>query len=153
VALDPLRYRFRVRCLPAEAFRLWTAAADAWWPMATHSVSGESDAQLVIEPRQGGRIFERLRDGRELEWGAVVVFDPPGRLVCDWLVGDTRTQLEVRFHGESDDTTVVEVEHRGWESFGEEEGPARRGSNDGGWTAVIPRYVALCADADPDSES
>jgi uncharacterized protein YndB with AHSA1/START domain len=145
VALDPLRYRFRVDCPPEEAFSLWTAGASAWWPMATHSVSGERDARLVFEVRQGGRIYEVLPDGSEYDWGEVLVCEPPHRLVCSWLVGETATELEVRFEGDQAEGTSVDVEHRGWDSFGDE-GSDRRERNDGGWSAVLPIYSALCAD-------
>jgi uncharacterized protein YndB with AHSA1/START domain len=144
--IDPLRYSFRVECPPEDAFRLWTAQAGVWWPMTTHSVSGQDGARLVIEPHSGGRIFERLPDGREFEWGKVAVFDPPGLLVCEWLIGDTPTELEVRFEGETDGATLVELEHRGWERFGDE-GPERRETNRGGWDGVLALFVVHCGDS------
>jgi uncharacterized protein YndB with AHSA1/START domain len=139
----PLRYRFRVACPPDRAFRLWTASAAVWWPMATHSVSGRRDSVLVIEPGAGGRIYEQTADGQEFSWGTVLAWEPAGRLVCEWLVGDTPTELEVRFAADGDGGTVVEIEHRGWERFGEAGGD-RRDLNDKGWSGVIPRYVAAC---------
>jgi uncharacterized protein YndB with AHSA1/START domain len=87
--------------------------------MATYSVSGRHDAVLVIEPGGGGRIYEQTADGQEFAWGTVVAWEPPTRLVCEWLVGDTPTELEVRFTTDADSGTVVEIEHRGWERFGE----------------------------------
>jgi uncharacterized protein YndB with AHSA1/START domain len=140
----PLRYRFRVACPVERAFQLWTANAGVWWPMATHSVSGRSDAVLVIEPGVGGRIYEQTAGGQEFSWGRVVVWEPAGRLVCEWLVGDTPTELEVRFAGDGEGGTVVEIEHRGWERFGEA-GPGRRDQNAQGWSGVIPQFVAACA--------
>jgi uncharacterized protein YndB with AHSA1/START domain len=139
----PLRYRFQVAGSAERAFELWTANAAAWWPMATHSVSGRRDAVLVIEPGAGGRIYERTADGREFSWGTVVAWEPPARLVCEWLVGDTPTELEVRF-ADGDGGTVVEIEHRGWERFGEA-APGRRDQNARGWSGVIPGYIAACA--------
>jgi hypothetical protein len=85
-APGPLRYRFSVDCEPDDAFRLWTLSFGLWWPMATHSSSGERDATLTIEPREGGRIVERSADGREFDWGRVALWEPPHRLVCDWYV-------------------------------------------------------------------
>jgi Activator of Hsp90 ATPase homolog 1-like protein len=140
---EPLRYRFRVACAPREAFRLWTAAVGAWWPISTHSVSGEPDATLVLEPWVAGRIFERLKDGQEFEWGTVMVFEPPERLVCEWMVADLKTELEVRFSGEQDGGTVVELEHRGWDQIGDE-ATVRRDANAVGWEGVLPFYVAAC---------
>jgi uncharacterized protein YndB with AHSA1/START domain len=111
--------------------------------MATHSVSGHRQATLVIEPGAGGRIYEQSPDGREFAWGRVVIWDPPGRLVCQWLVGETATDLEVRFVPEPDGATVVEIEHRGWERFGAA-GADRRGMNDQGWSGVLTSFEQAC---------
>ena len=113
----PLFYRFRVQCPAERAFQLWTGSAGVWWPMATYSVSGRHDAVLVFEPGGGGRIYEQTADGQEFTWGTVVAWEPPARLVCEWLVSDTPTELEVRFTTDADSGTVVEIEHRGWERF------------------------------------
>ena len=139
----PLRYRFRVACPVERAFQLWTASADVWWPMATHSVSGYREAALVFEPRVGGRIYEQSPDGLEFPWGHVMIWEPPDRLVCQWLVGKTTTDLEVRFVPEPDGATVVEIEHRGWERFGKA-GTDRRGINERGWSDVIPGFERAC---------
>ena len=53
------------------------------------------------------------------------------------------TELEVRFAADGDGGTVVEIEHRGWERFGEAGGD-RRDLSDRGWSGVIPLYVAAC---------
>jgi uncharacterized protein YndB with AHSA1/START domain len=143
VTADPLRYRFRVGCPVERAFELWTESAGVWWPMATHSVSGRPDSVLVIEPGPGGRVYERTADGQQLSWGRVVAWEPPARLVCEWLVGDTPTELEVRFAADGERGTVVEIEHRGWERFGEAGGD-RRDRNDRGWSRVLPLFAAAC---------
>ena len=140
---EPLRYSFRVSCPVERAFQLWTARAGVWWPMATHSMSGRPDSVLVIEPGAGGRIYEQTADGRQLPWGMVLAWEPPRRLVCEWLVGDTPTELEVRFAPGAAGATLVEIEHRGWDRFGEA-GSDRRDLNDQGWSDVIPLYVASC---------
>ena len=111
--------------------------------MATHSVSGRRDSVLVIEPGAGGRIYEQTAGGEQFSWGTVVAWEPPGRLVCEWLVGDTPTELEVRFAPDADDATVIEIEHRGWERFGQA-GTDRRDQNDQGWSGVIALFVAVC---------
>jgi hypothetical protein len=143
VPIDPLRYRFRVECPKHEAFWLWTGRAGTWWPMATHSVSGEREAALAFEPRTGGRIYEQTPDGLEFLWGHVVIWEPPDRLVCQWLVGETATDLEVRFVPEPDGATIVEIEHRGWERFGEV-GTDRRDVNERGWSGVIAAFQQAC---------
>ena len=51
----------------------------------------------AISPGAGGRIYEQAADGRQFAWGTVMAWEPASRLVCEWLVGDTPTELEVRF--------------------------------------------------------
>ena len=140
---EPLRYRFGVGCPVERAFELWTVGAGVWWPMATHSVSGRRDSVLVIEPGPGGRVYERTAGGQQFSWGTVVAWEPPVRLVCEWLVGDTATELEVRFAADGESGTVVVIEHRGWERFGEAGGD-RRDRNDRGWSGVLPLFAAAC---------
>jgi hypothetical protein len=55
---EPLRLAFRVACPPEHAFDIWTRRTSLWWP-ADHTMSGEDGLDVVIEPRVGGRIFER----------------------------------------------------------------------------------------------
>jgi uncharacterized protein YndB with AHSA1/START domain len=97
----------------------------------------------MIEPGVRGRIYEKSPDGEQFDWGRVLVWEPTERLVCEWLVGDTATELEIRFIAESDDATTVEIEHRGWERFGRA-GPERREDNAQGWSGVIPEFVHAC---------
>src|SRR5258707_15746437 len=114
----PVRFRFRVGCAVGRAFLLWTGSAGVWWPMATPWVRGSGDSVLVIEPGAGGRIYEQAADGREFSWGTVVAWEPPSRLVCEWLVGDTPTELGGRFAADGDGGTGGDIGHRGWGLFG-----------------------------------
>ena len=96
---DPLKLSFRVACPPEHAFDVWTARTSLWWP-ADHTVSGEDGLEIVIEPRVGGRIFERTASGREEMWGEVLVWEPPRRLVYLWHLRADRadaTEVEIVF--------------------------------------------------------
>ena len=73
----PLVLDFEVGCEPETRFDVWTARFGDWWPRG-HSVSGDP-VDIVLEPRVGGRIYERLDDGREIEWGEVTAWEPSGR--------------------------------------------------------------------------
>jgi uncharacterized protein YndB with AHSA1/START domain len=79
--MEPLRLEFTVACPPARAFALWAEQTSRWWPHG-HSVSGEPGLSVVFEP--GGRIYERTPDGTEHDWGEVLVWEPPHRLVYLW---------------------------------------------------------------------
>jgi uncharacterized protein YndB with AHSA1/START domain len=134
---------FEVSCPVDHAFDVWTSKIARWWP-ADHSVSGENGMQVVLEGRPGGRIFERTSSGTEHEWGEVVVWEPPSRLLYLWHLRRDRadaTEVEIRFIDQGDETTRVEIEHRGWERLGAQ-GETWRNANRSGWSTLLPHYVA-----------
>ena len=125
-----VRKSVAVRCAPEEAFELFTARLATWWPFETHSTTDE-------RPEAVG-----LASGEEHEWATVLAWEPPERFVIDWHVssGKPSTELEVRFVSEGDGTRV-ELEHRGWERYGNEAAESYESYN-GGWDTVLGRYVA-----------
>ena len=144
--IEPIRVTIDVACEPEHAFRTWTSRASAWWPNE-HTASHERDAEIVFEPRVGGRIFERTTTGQEIEWGFVTDWDPPRRLRYQWHIATDpadATEVEIVFRGLEASLTRVEIEHRGWERLGDEKGRAGRDVNNGGWDGVLPAYIAAC---------
>jgi quercetin dioxygenase-like cupin family protein len=145
--MEPLRLAFTVACPPERAFALWAQQTSRWWPHG-HSVSGTPGLKVIFEP--GGRIYERTPDGTEHDWGEVLVWEPPHRLVYLWHLRFDRadaTEVEVTFTPAAHGTAVI-IEHRGWERLGAA-GPERRERNLRGWGGVTPRYrVAALVDSD-----
>jgi uncharacterized protein YndB with AHSA1/START domain len=142
-AIEPLRLTFEVDRPAGHAFDVWTRDIGRWWP-ADHTATAEPDLDVVLEPWVGGRFFERTADGSELDWGEVLVWDPPERFVYTWhLKRDRRdaTEVEIRFVPTSSASTRVEIEHRGWERLGSD-GPTWRDRNRGGWDSLLPHYLA-----------
>jgi uncharacterized protein YndB with AHSA1/START domain len=141
VSVEPVRRTVTVGRPLDAAFRLFTAEMSTWWPFPTHSIGGEETVAAVLEPHEGGRLYERLRDGTEHDWADVVAWDPPNRFVLAWRVNpERRTEVEVRFTAVGD-ATRVELEHRGWERLRVEAAAARE-SYRTGWEQVLERYVA-----------
>jgi uncharacterized protein YndB with AHSA1/START domain len=139
---EPLHLAFELACSVEHAFATWTQRTSAWWP-ASHTVAGEPGLDVVFEPRAGGRIFERARDGREADWGRIVSWEPPRRLVYTWHLRQDRadaTEVEIRFEEAPEGGTRVTIEHRGWERLGAR-GPDRRDANRRGWAGLLPHYV------------
>jgi uncharacterized protein YndB with AHSA1/START domain len=136
--------------VPVEtAFRIFTEEVGSWWPLATKSVGQQEAETLVIEPREGGRVYERVRGGEEHDWGVILAWEPPRRLAFTWHPGrgpETGQEVEVRFDAASGCETLVELEHRGWERLVEtaEEIPEHYES---GWEEVLRRYVEAATGA------
>jgi uncharacterized protein YndB with AHSA1/START domain len=137
--------------IPQErAFEVFTARLADWWPLESHVIGRKPVVAAVIEPREGGRWFERSDDGSESDWGRVLVWEPPGRVVLSWEISadwqaDTSidTEVEVRFTPEDDRSTRVDLEHRGLDSFGER-APEMRDTfeSGGGWPLLLGRFAA-----------
>lgn len=137
-ALEPIRKQITVECDVDSAFRTFTEDIATWWPVASHSITG--DGAPVFEQRSGGRVYERTKAGEERDWATILVFEPPHRVVLEWRVNTAAppTEVEVRFSADGAGT-LVELEHRGWEAYSSG-GVDERESYDSGWPAVLAKY-------------
>lgn len=149
-AIRPVTKSLLVELPAAAAFRLFTAEIARWWPLRTHSVFGDHAAACVVDAEVGGRVYEVHTDGRQQsEWGRVLAWEPPHRLVCSWYPGRdplTAQELEVRFE-EVDGVTRVTLIHIGWERLADQ-GVATRANYDTGWDMVLQGYMDLVARPD-----
>jgi len=154
MTLEPIRKTITVACSREHAFKTYTEAFDSWWPRE-HRL-GEADlAEAVIEPKPGGRWYERTVDGAECQWGEVLVWEPPGRVVLSWRIdGDWKvdpdpahaSEIEVRFVEEGPRSTRVELEHRNFERHGETAQKVRDGvSSDGGHGGLLKLFAEKAA--------
>ncbi len=88
----------------------------------------------MIEPHVGGRVYE-VTDAGEQDWASVLAWEPPGRLLLDWQIGDARgTEVEVTFEPEGPGSRVV-LEHRGFASG------TPREHYSSGWDVVLAPFV------------
>ena len=125
-----------------EAFRVFTEEMETWWPLRTHAVDTENSDTVVMEGREGGRLFERGTSGEEQVWGIVQSWEPPQRVGYTWHPGrgeDTAQEVEVTFTPEGDGTRV-EVRHWGWEKLGDRLEEMIASYNEG-WDLVLGRYA------------
>jgi len=115
--IAPVRKSLRVECSPERAFEVFTAQVATWWPTKTHSIHHEAVTDVILEPREGGELYELAEGGKREPWGRVTAWEPPKRLVLAWHVNPERagpTEIEVTFSPE-DGATRVELEHRNWD--------------------------------------
>ena len=135
--------------VPVErAFRVFTERIDDWW-IREHHIGSADLEHVVVEPRAGGRWYEIGVDGSECEWGSVLEWEPPNRLVLGWQISsswqydpDLLTTVEVRFVAENPDRTRVELEHRDLDRFGDDADQMREGfDSEGGWQGLLECFA------------
>jgi uncharacterized protein YndB with AHSA1/START domain len=139
--LDPLEIEFEVRVPPARAFEIWTTRIGSWWPKS-HTATGGTGVEVVLEARAGGRIYERSPAGEEHEWGEVIEFEPPHRLAYLWHIRRDRTdatRVEITFIARGTGATSIRIEHTGWERLGAD-AESWRDRNRGAWGSLLPSY-------------
>jgi Activator of Hsp90 ATPase homolog 1-like protein len=141
--IEPLVLSFDIDCDPKHAFSTWTERFSRWWPRG-HTVTGDPDVEIVLEPRVGGRIFERTTDGTEIDWGEVTHWEPPTRFAYLWHIRRDRadaTDVELTFADAGNGTTRLEIVHTGWERLGV--GAVEwRDANRGGWAGLLPHFIS-----------
>src|SRR5262245_675834 len=148
----PVRKSVRVSADPARAFDVFTMGVARWWPR-THSIGASPMKEAVIEPRAGGRWFERGEDGSECDVGKVLVWEPPTRLVLGWQLSPqfkydptVTSEVEVRFIADGTRATLVELEHRHLERHGEQAEALRNAvDSPNGWSGLLNLYAAAAA--------
>ena len=126
---------------------MFTDDFDSWWIRSYH-IGAVEMARAVIEPREGGRWYERGVDGSECDWGYVITWEPPARIVLAWQITDQWThdpglvtEVVVTFTADGPARTRVDVEHRHLDRFGAAASQMRAVfESDGGWPGLLQHY-------------
>ena len=147
-----VRHEIVVEAPVERAFRVFTERLDEIKPRDHNLLEAEIET-TVLEPRAGGRIYDRGVDGSECEWATVLLFEPPDRFVFSWNLSsswqlepdpDRRSEVEVSFAAEGPERTRVAMEHRHLDRHGEGWQGVREGvSGDNGWPLYLDRFAAL----------
>jgi uncharacterized protein YndB with AHSA1/START domain len=105
-----------------------------------------------MEPREGGRWYEVGVDGSECDWGRVLAWEPPTRVVLAWQIGttwkydpdpDRASEVHVAFTDVGSGRTRVELEHRHLDRHGAGwEGVRDAVASQGGWPGSMELYRA-----------
>jgi uncharacterized protein YndB with AHSA1/START domain len=145
-----------VRAVRERAFSVFTERFVTWWPQS-HHIGEVEMAEAFIEPREGGRWYERGVDGTECDWGRVLAWEPPSRVVLSWhLQGDfsydpdpaKASEIEVRFVAESPEETRVELEHRHIERHDDPDRVRTGVDSPGGWTGILAALESVVKPGD-----
>ena len=148
---DPnsIRKIVSVQAPPLVAWQVFTEKMGSWWPLAVYKIGKANAVDAVIEPYVGGRWYERGDDGSMCQWGSVLEWDPPSRLILSWDISadwqydpNLKTEIEVRFNADGSNRTRVELEHRHLDRYGERRDEMRRVyDTEGDWGRLLEAFA------------
>ena len=149
IKLAPVRKSITVEAPLERAFGVFTAGIGRWWPVQ-YSIGKSPIRNVVVEPHTGGRWYEVGEDGSQCDWGDVLKWEAPDRVLLAWrITTDWRydpellTELDIRFTALSQNSTRVELEHRLLENLGEGAEKTRQlFDTEPGWNTLLAAYGA-----------
>ncbi len=143
----PVRKSIVVRAGTEASFAAFFSAMGRWWPRSK-SIGSAPQTDVVVEPRIGGRWYERGADGSECEWGKVLDWRPPARVILAWQIDSNWkfdpvlvTEVEINFTAVSAGETRIDVEHRHLERLGDSAPRLREAfDSDNGWSGLLKSF-------------
>lgn len=153
----PIRQHTLVRSDIGHTFDVFVRTMGVWWPVTPFSAGGDKVRDVTVERQAGGRVYETWADGTVVEWGELLVWQPPEVFTMTWLATPAPTEVELSFTALGPKLTRVAVEHRGWEALTDEQlahdcalpGGYAAGSFTKGWTIILARFTEAAEAASP----
>jgi len=126
---DAIRVTAVVPVDPATAFEIFTRETPLWWRREPRfRVSGDVSGVLAFAGEPADRVVERFDDGRVVEIGKVLVWEPGYRVLFEctnFHLAAGRTEVDVRFTPR-EHLTDVTIEHRGLAGLHRQQAPRER---------------------------
>ncbi len=152
-----VRKTVRVQIPVERAFSIFVEKMETWWP-ATHHIAPHPFQSIVVEPRVGGKWFERDANGNECQWGQVLAWAPPRVVTLSWHLGPdwkfnpdlaSASEVEIRFTEEAQNRTLVELAHSELQRHGEGyQQYAAALDGPGAWIAILTSYATTAEAAE-----
>lgn len=149
MAGDAITAAVTVETSPDEAFAVFFDRFADWWPRE-FTWSQDALATVAVEPREGGRAFERGPDAFHIDWGRVREVERPRRALFTWQISPRcvpvpdparASEVEVRFEQADGGRTRVELEHRGFSRHREGADEYRHMMGEQGWPYALGRFA------------
>lgn len=147
-AIAPVTRSIRVKSTPEKAFKFFTENLGKWWP-TNFSIGSSPMQDAIMEAGAGGRWYEVGHDGSTCQWGEVLAWNPPNRLVLAWRITagwqfdpDLLTEVDVSFTDMGNGETEVTLAHRKLENYGDAAAEiVGIFESPGGWNAALTRFA------------
>jgi uncharacterized protein YndB with AHSA1/START domain len=139
----------------ATAFSVFTRRFETWWPRE-YTWSQAALETIGITPHVDGMCFEIGPHGFRCDWGRVLTWNAPHRLVFAWQIGPHRepvpdparaSTVSVSFDERTPGTTEVTLIHDGFDRHGAD-APMYRDAlaSQEGWPFILGRFAAALAE-------
>jgi uncharacterized protein YndB with AHSA1/START domain len=150
--IETLHRAIEVPLSTERAFGFFTNEFALWWPRE-YTWGQDVVEDIGLEQRQGGLCFERGPNGFRCDWGRVLSWEPPRRLVLAWQISPRRepepnpvkaSTVEITFVAKTPGQTRVELEHRDFQRHGDGALEYRAAlASTRGWSWILDRYVVV----------
>jgi uncharacterized protein YndB with AHSA1/START domain len=149
VDLNTVKKSIDVQAGQEIAWRVFTEKMGTWWPLAYYKIGQANAVDALIEPRVGGRWYEKGDDDSVCQWGSVLAWEPHSRLLLSWDINADfqydpalKTEIEVRFIADGPKRTRVELEHRHLDRYGPRRDEMRRiYDTKGDWGKLLEAFA------------
>ena len=159
--IEPIVRTISVNASVDTCFRTFVERWPDWWPPEHHIGQDREITELHLEGKVGGRAYDIDTTGDECQWGTVLAYEPPKRLVIAWHIQpdfttinlDTQlsSEVEVTFTPAREGRTEVRLVHRHLERHGTnaESMHGSVGNDEGGWGFLIRRFADVAEGRPP----
>jgi uncharacterized protein YndB with AHSA1/START domain len=153
--IDPILVSTEVQVSSKKAFPLFVDKFGEWYPRA-YTWSGKKLETIEIGSHEGARCFERGPHHFEADWGRVLIYRPPNRLVLTWQIGFNRqpisdpeqsSEIEVTFTDiDKGQSTKVALRHYKFEQHDEDGNQYREAlASPEGWPFILDQFKKFAA--------
>lgn len=150
-----LQTRIEIKQNREEVFNKFLDSFSSWYPRE-YTWAQESLDTIQIEPAANGRCFERGPLDFECDWGRVLEYEKPEKVVFTWQISPGREpvpdpekagEVEIRFKAVNENATEITLEHRNFERYGDEAQEYRDAmASSQGWPYILDSFRAFVMD-------
>ncbi|MDF2939626.1 MAG: ATPase [Gammaproteobacteria bacterium] len=139
-----------VKVSQQQAFDIFVKHFSKWWPKE-YSWGRDCLEFIGIEPKAGGRCFERGPHGFECQFGRVLTYNPPEEISFTWQINDkgqpdpnpkNASIIKVKFIAIEPTHTKLILNHHSIENHGENAKKyCEELNSDYGWSFILKNFI------------